>query len=124
MNFSGISVKYFINFYKIPINNVIVIHDELDLLPGKIRIKIGGSHAGHNGLKSIDFHCGNQYRRIRIGIGCPDNKYQVPKYVMDNFSLVEQEKIFNNLLQSISTEFLYLLNGDFDRFKNLVQKNE
>lgn len=71
MNLSGQSVGEVLRFYKIPVEDVIVLHDELDLPPGKLRVKRGGGHGGHNGLRSIDAHCGKEYRRVRLGIGHP-----------------------------------------------------
>jgi len=72
MNLSGAAVQSLMTFYKIPLENVVVIHDEVDLPPGTVREKTGGGSAGHNGIKSIDAAVGNNYRRIRIGVGRPD----------------------------------------------------
>src|SRR5207248_1893996 len=72
-------------FYKIPLEDVTVFHDELDLAPGKLRVKVGGGNAGHNGLRSITSHCGNEYRRVRIGIGHPGDKDLVYPYVLSDF---------------------------------------
>lgn len=92
MNLSGESVQPAIAFYKIPLDNLIVFHDELDLQPGRIRIKKGGGAAGHNGLRSIDKMMGNQdYWRVRLGIGHPGDKARVAGYVLSNFSKQDQE---------------------------------
>ena len=86
MNLSGESVAAVKNFYKIENEHVIVIHDDLDLGLGAIRIKRGGSHGGHNGLKSIDAHIGADYIRVRFGIGRPEHKSQVISYVLSDFT--------------------------------------
>lgn len=86
MNLSGQAVGELTRFYKIASEDVIVIHDELDLPPGKVKTKIGGGAGGHNGLKSIDSHITPNYVRVRIGIGHPGHKDQVSPYVLSNFS--------------------------------------
>jgi PTH1 family peptidyl-tRNA hydrolase len=91
MNLSGRSVAPCINFYKIPLNQVFVFHDELDVAEGRVRIKIGGGAGGHNGIKSLDESLGNSsYYRIRMGIGHPGHKDRVHGYVLGNFSSEEQ----------------------------------
>ena len=85
MNLSGESVQAICTFYKIPLKNVIVFHDELDLVAGKMRIKMAGGAAGHNGLKSIDQHMGQNYYRVRLGIGHPGDKERVHGHVLGNF---------------------------------------
>lgn len=92
MNLSGESVSAVISYYK-P-DELIVIHDELDVAFGEIRFKIGGSSGGHNGLKSIDAHVGNDYYRIRLGIGKPEQKSDVTKHVLGNFSKEEIPCLF------------------------------
>lgn len=86
MNLSGEAVGEAARFYRIPPGNVVVFHDELDLPPGRIRMKKGGGHAGHNGLRSIEQHLGPEYRRCRIGIGHPGDKALVARYVLMNFA--------------------------------------
>ena len=93
MNLSGESVKLVKDFYKIDNKDIIVIHDDIDLPLGALRFKRGGSSGGHNGLKSIDAHIGNDYWRIRIGVGRPENKEEVVNYVLSNFSKDEYECI-------------------------------
>ena len=93
MNLSGKSVAAFVRFYKIPVENVIVIHDDLDLAFGKIRIKTGGGSGGHNGIKSIDSLMAKDYIRIKIGIGHPGHRDLVSDYVLDNFTEEEKGKI-------------------------------
>jgi peptidyl-tRNA hydrolase, PTH1 family len=89
MNLSGPSVQGVANFYKIPMDRVIVIHDDLDLIVADIKIKQGGGNGGHNGLKSIDAHLGQSYWRIRLGIGHPGHRDQVSSYVLNNIPKVE-----------------------------------
>jgi len=89
MNESGQSVQQAMQFYKIPLENVTVFHDELDLDPGKFRMKTGGGIAGHNGLRSIRQHCGESFHRARIGIGHPGHKDKVHSYVLSDFAKAE-----------------------------------
>ncbi len=86
MNESGRAVGEAMRFYKIDPADIVVIHDEIDLTPGKIRVKKGGGHAGHNGLRSIDQHIGSDYRRVRIGVGHPGDKDLVQPYLLGNFA--------------------------------------
>lgn len=89
MNESGRAVAEAMHFYKLGLSDVVVLHDELDLTPGKVRVKTGGGVAGHNGLRSISAHCGNDYRRVRIGIGHPGVKEMVHGYVLSDFAKSE-----------------------------------
>lgn len=93
MNNSGLAVKAVKEYYKIENKHIIVIHDDLDLPFGSVKFKIGGGHGGHNGLRSIDAHIGNDYIRIRIGIGKPTQKEDVANYVLSNFSKEELNKL-------------------------------
>jgi PTH1 family peptidyl-tRNA hydrolase len=97
MNLSGESVGVVKNFYKIENNNIIVIHDDLDLKLGALRFKKGGGNAGHNGLKSIDSHIGNDYNRFRIGIGRPEGEIKVVDYVLGKFKEEELETLSKTL---------------------------
>ena len=85
MNLSGQSVGEAMRFYKLTPEDVTVIHDEIDLAPGKLRVKQGGGHAGHNGLRSVHQHIGDAYQRIRLGVGHPGRKELVPHYVLQGF---------------------------------------
>jgi PTH1 family peptidyl-tRNA hydrolase len=85
MNESGRSVGEAMRFYKLGLESIVVVHDELDLAPGKVRVKVGGGAAGHNGLRSITAHIGNDYKRVRIGIGHPGDKALVYPYVLGDF---------------------------------------
>ena len=91
MNESGRAVQAAAAFYKIPAADIVVIHDEVDLPPGKTRMKTGGGAAGHNGLRSIDAALGDGYRRLRIGVGHPGVKEAVPHYVLHDFAKADQE---------------------------------
>lgn len=86
MNESGRAVAEAAHFYKLDLSDIVVFHDELDLPPGKLRVKVGGGSAGHNGLRSISAHMGNDYRRVRIGIGHPGVKELVHPYVLSDFA--------------------------------------
>lgn len=97
MNESGRSVKEVATFYKIEPENIIVLHDELDLAPGKLRVKRGGGHAGHNGLRSIHAHMGEGYARVRLGIGHPGSKDRVHGHVLKDFAKADQDWIVPQL---------------------------
>lgn len=91
MNLSGEAVAAVSSYYKIPLEKIIVIHDDIDLKLGDMRVKLGGGHAGHNGLRSIDSHLGKDYWRIRVGVGRPEDREDVADYVLQNFS--KEEKV-------------------------------
>lgn len=115
MNNSGQAVNAAVCSFKIPLNRVIVFHDEIDLPPGKVRIKTGGSHAGHHGLRSIDAYIGDGYQRVRLGIGHPGHKNQVIQYVLHDFSLDDQLWL-KPLLNALASSLPYFLSGDKDSF--------
>ena len=119
MNLSGQSVGEISRFYKINSQNIVVFHDELDLAPGKCRFKSGGGHAGHNGLKSIHSHIGENYKRVRLGIGHPGQKDLVSKYVLQDFSKKEQEWL-EMLLKRIAKEAIHLANESTEKFINRI----
>ncbi len=93
MNRSGIAVSQIKSFYKIPLENIFVFHDDLDLQLGRVKFKTGGGSGGHNGIKSIDKSIGNNYNRIRLGIGRPDNRDKVVDFVLDKFTNKEERKV-------------------------------
>jgi len=93
MNNSGVAIHAIKEYYKIELDDIIVIHDDLDLPFGTVKFKVGGGHGGHNGLRSLDAHIGKEYIRIRIGIGKPANKADVANYVLSNFSKEELNKL-------------------------------
>ncbi|MEX0971265.1 MAG: aminoacyl-tRNA hydrolase [Paracoccaceae bacterium] len=119
MNLSGQSVAPALGFFKLEIDALTVFHDELDLAPGKLRLKSGGGHAGHNGLRSIHAQCGEGYSRVRIGIGHPGNKAQVSSYVLTDFAKAESEGL-DDLLRGMSDGAVKLANGDGPGFLNAV----
>ena len=108
MNNSGIPIREIVNFYKINLNNIFVIHDDLDLKLAKIKIKKGGSDGGHNGLLSIDQYLGQEYNRLRIGIDHPGQKDLVSKYVLNKFT-IEEEEIIEKKLEKIKKNFDLIL---------------
>jgi peptidyl-tRNA hydrolase, PTH1 family len=119
MNLSGQSVQAAMAFYKIDLADVTVLHDELDLAPGKCRIKQGGGHAGHNGLRSISGTSGEGYARVRLGIGHPGHKDAVAAYVLHDFAKSDQDWL-DDLLRGISDGARYLASGDGQKFMNAV----
>ena len=121
MNDSGKAVSAFTNFYKIPAEKIIVLHDELDLALAKIRIKIGGGIAGHNGLRSINTMVANKYTKVRIGIDHPENRDNVSKYVLENFSKAELQQM-DGSLERISSLFPEILDGNHDSFGSEVNQ--
>jgi PTH1 family peptidyl-tRNA hydrolase len=119
MNRSGQSVGEAMRFFKLEPEDVIVIHDEIDLAPGKARIKQGGGHAGHNGLRSIHGHIGEAYGRVRLGVGHPGRKEAVPGYVLRDFHKAD-EAWLDDLLRGIADGAVSLAEGDGGRFINAV----
>ena len=119
MNLSGQSVGEAMRFYKLDADDVVVFHDELDLAPGKARVKHGGGHAGHNGLRSIHQHIGEAYGRVRLGIGHPGRKELVAGYVLRDFAKAD-EGWLDDLLRGISDGAPELAKGDNGRFMNAV----
>lgn len=111
MNLSGQSVGEAMRYLKLTPAGVVVLHDELDLAPGTCRLKTGGGHAGHNGLRSIHQHIGEDYRRLRIGIGHPGHKDRVSGYVLSDFAKAE-EGMVDDLLRGISDGAAALARGD------------
>jgi len=119
MNLSGQSVGEAMRFYKLSVEDVVVFHDELDLAPGKCRVKQGGGHAGHNGLRSIHQHITPEYTRIRLGIGHPGHKDRVSGYVLADFAKAEQGWL-DDLMRGISDGAAHLAEGDNAKFQNAV----
>ena len=119
MNKSGQSVGEAMRFYKLSPGDIIVFHDEIDLAPGKLRVKSGGGHAGHNGLRSIHGHIGDAYRRVRMGVGPPGHKDAVPGYVLRDFPKADQNWL-DDMLRGISDGAEALAAGDTGRFQNAV----
>jgi PTH1 family peptidyl-tRNA hydrolase len=119
MNESGQAVGEAMRFHKVALADVVVLHDELDLAPGKLRVKAGGGNAGHNGLRSISAHCGNDYVRVRMGIGHPGDKAMVHTYVLSNFAKAEEGWVSD--MARLSADLLpKLLAGEAERFQSDV----
>ncbi len=119
MNLSGQAVGEAIRFYKLTPGDVTVFHDELDLAPGKLRVKQGGGHAGHNGLRSIHQHIGEAYQRVRLGIGHPGHKDRVAQFVLQDFAKADADWL-DDLMRGISEGAPWLAGGKPDRFLNAV----
>nr|WP_249200650.1 aminoacyl-tRNA hydrolase [Thetidibacter halocola] len=119
MNLSGQSVGEALRFYKLGPDALTVFHDELDLAPGKCRVKQGGGHAGHNGLRSIHAHVGEAYGRVRLGIGHPGRKEAVAGYVLHDFAKADEDWL-DDLLRGISDGAAALAAGDAAGFQNAV----
>jgi len=119
MNLSGQSVAEALRFYKLPLEEILVMHDELDLAPGKIRLKPGGGHAGHNGLRSIHANLGDAYSRLRLGIGHPGHKDAVADYVLHDFAKADAAWL-EPLLAALSGAAPRLAAGDGPGFLNEV----
>ncbi len=119
MNLSGQSVRSAADFFKLGVEDLTVFHDELDLAPAKLRVKQGGGHAGHNGLRSIHAHMGEAYARVRLGIGHPGHKDAVAAFVLHDFARADQDWL-DDLLRGISDGAPSLAAGDATRFMNAV----
>lgn len=117
MNNSGLPSVELSRFFKIPLENIIVFHDELDLPLAKIRVKTGGGHGGHNGLRSLDAHLGQEYKRVRIGIGHPGDKLLVSNYVLDDF-MKEERPATQELLGDMAKHIPLLMAGNDAEFMN------
>lgn len=121
MNDSGRAVGEAARFFKIEPQDVIVLHDELDLAPCKVRVKRGGGHAGHNGLRSIHNHLGTEYARIRLGIGHPGEKDRVTGHVLKDFGS-DESKWLDPLLDAVADEISWVIDGDDARFMTNVAR--
>lgn len=119
MNESGRAVEEAAHFYKIGLDGITVLHDELELPPGKLRVKIGGGNAGHNGLRSISAHLGNEYRRVRIGIGHPGVKELVHPYVLSDFAKSEKGWV-DTMCDAVAENAALLAKGPDSSFQNNV----
>ena len=119
MNDSGRAVQEAAHFHKIALGDIVVLHDELDLAPSKLRVKTGGGNAGHNGLRSITSHLGNEYVRVRLGIGHPGAKEQVHNWVLGNFAKSDLTWL-GNMLDAIAGAARRLADGKYERFQTDV----
>ena len=121
MNNSGVCIRELIEYFKIDVNDIFVFHDDMDIDIGKVKAKLGGSNAGHNGIDSIDKNIGKNYSRIRIGVGRPKKNSTGADYVLDNFSGDEKqnvEKVTKNIIESLSI----LINKDLDLFSSKINQ--
>ena len=116
MNSSGDSIQAALAFYKLGVADVTVLYDEIDLAPGKVRIKRGGGNGGHNGLRSIDPQIGTDYRRIRIGVGHPGHKDRVMPHVLGDFSKVDHQWL-DPMLDALADALPFAAAGDDERFQ-------
>ncbi|MDH3665472.1 MAG: aminoacyl-tRNA hydrolase [Paracoccaceae bacterium] len=119
MNLSGQSVGEAMRYLKAEPGQIWVFHDELDLAPGKVRVKSGGGHAGHNGLRSLHQHIGEGYHRVRMGIGHPGHKDRVSGYVLHDFAKADQDWL-DPLLDAVARAAGQLAQGDASSFMNAV----
>lgn len=119
MNRSGQAVGEAIRFYKVPTPDVFVFYDDLDLAPGKIRVKRGGGAGGHNGLRSIDQHIGPDYWRVRMGIGHPGDKDRVTGYVLSNFAQKDEDWL-DPLFEAVADAAPHLVDGAPEKFMTQV----
>ena len=119
MNESGRAVAEAAQFYKIPTSDITVFHDEIELPPAKVRVKVGGGIAGHNGLRSISEHVGNDYRRVRIGVGHPGEKDLVEHYVLSDFAKSERGWV-ETLVGILADNVGFLVRSEDASFQNKV----
>jgi len=119
MNESGRAVAEAARFYQLGPSDIVVFHDELELPPGKLRVKAGGGNAGHNGLRSISSHIGNDYKRVRLGIGHPGQKHLVESYVLNDFAKSERPWV-EALCEAIADNAALLVEGKDSTFQNKV----
>ena len=121
MNLSGQSVGEAMRFFKLTPGDIVVLHDELDLAPGKMRVKVGGGHAGHNGLRSIIGHVGAEFGRVRLGIGHPGDRDRVSDYVLSPFAKADHDWL-DPLLDAVAREAGLLGAGDLTGFQGAVAR--
>jgi PTH1 family peptidyl-tRNA hydrolase len=119
MNESGRAVAEAAHFHKLEAGQVVVFHDEAELQPGKVRVKIGGGNAGHNGLRSISAHIGNDYRRVRMGVGHPGDKNMMEHYVLQDFAKAERSWV-DALCDIVADNAALLIEGKDSTFQNKV----
>ena len=121
MNSSGICIKELIEYFKIDVKNIFVFHDDMDIDVGKIKVKFGGSSAGHNGIDSLDKNIGKNYSRIRIGIGQPKTNSTGADHVLDNFSIDEKTNV-TEVTKHITESLSILISKDLDLFSSKINQ--
>ena len=121
MNSSGVCIKELIEYFKINVKDVFVFHDDMDIDIGKVKVKFGGSSAGHNGIESIDKNIGKNYSRIRIGIGRPKKNTTGADHVLDNFSNDETENV-GEVTKNIINSIAFLIKKDLDLFSSKINQ--
>ena len=121
MNSSGVCIKELIEYFKINVKDVFVFHDDMDIDIGKVKVKFGGSSAGHNGIDSIDKNIGKNYSRIRIGIGRPKKNSTGADHVLDNFSIEEKDDV-GVVTKNITESLSILINKDLDLFSSKINQ--
>ncbi|HIQ07778.1 MAG TPA: aminoacyl-tRNA hydrolase, partial [Thiotrichaceae bacterium] len=117
MNRSGLAVKQIASFYKIPVQSILVVHDELDLPAGTVRLKQAGGHGGHNGLRDIHAHMTNAYLRLRIGVGHPGDRSKVVDYVLSNIGQDDEISVINGIDRAM-TEISLVVKGELQKAMN------
>ena len=120
MNLNGQSVRAICDFYRIVPQNILVVHDDLDLLPGRLKLKTGGGHGGHNGLRDLIRHLNTEnFHRLRVGIGHPGHKDHVVDYVLGRASSADQ-KLFADAIDNAVINLPLILSGQFEKAKSLL----
>ena len=119
MNRSGLPVAAAMRFYKLESSDVSVIHDEIDLKLGKVRVKLGGGHGGNNGVRDVIRHIGPDYRRVRLGVGHPGDKDLVEGYILSDFAKAERARV-DTIVDAVAEAFGALVAGDESGFMNKV----
>ncbi|MGB0935751.1 MAG: aminoacyl-tRNA hydrolase [Alphaproteobacteria bacterium] len=115
MNLSGQGVGQLLRYYNVDTEDVVVLHDDIDLQPAQVKVKKGGGHGGHNGLRSLDSHVGKDYHRVRFGVGHPGHRDLVADFVLRDFSKAE-EKMVEPLIVEIAQEFHHIVEGNKEEF--------
>ncbi len=122
MNRSGLAVKQISSFYKIPMEAILVVHDELDLSPGIARLKDGGGHGGHNGLRDIHAHLGKEYKRLRIGVGHPGDRNKVVDYVLSQVNKDDEIEINNSIDKALDV-VEWVVTGEMQKAMNRLHSD-
>ena len=120
MNKSGIAVAEMARFYKVEAPQIVVFHDEIDIAAGRLRVKQGGGHGGHNGLRDIDRHIPGDYWRVRMGVGRPEHKQDVHKWVLNDFSQADKKDWLERLIVALCDEAETLADADYARYASRI----